>query len=104
MTVVERYQDGYQSVQQHVFYAGNQPSNQVNVDVVGYVGPYISVNVPQTGQPSGGQILIDSQDEGFDPNAGPEGYGDPYGEQGTILIDSASDGFDPMAPVQGEAI
>lgn len=125
VTVVERYPDGYQSVQQHVFYpgytrlifiadavgrhtltfyAGNQPSNQVNVDVVGYGGPYISVNVPHTGQPSGGQILVDSQDEGFDPTAEPEVYGDPYLEPGRILIDSASDGFDPLAPVQGEAI
>ncbi|HEX7445860.1 MAG TPA: hypothetical protein VF300_05670 [Methanothrix sp.] len=125
VTVVERYPDGYQSVQQYVFYpgytrlvfiadsvgrhtltfyTGNQPSNQVNVDVLGYGGSYVSVNVSQTGQPSGGQILIDSQDEGFDPNAGPEGYGDPYGEPGRILIDSAANGFDPTEPVQGEAI
>ncbi len=125
VTVVERYPDGYQSVQQYVFYpgytslvfeadavgrhtltfyAGNQPSNQVNVDVVGYSGSYISVNVPQTWQPSSGRILIDSQYGGFDPNAGPEGYSDPYAGPGTILIDSASGGFDPMAPVQGEAI
>lgn len=125
VTVVERYPDGYQSVQQYVFYpgytrlvfiadavgrhtltfyAGNQPSNQVNVDVVAYGGPYIYGNMPPSGQPSHGQILIDSQDAGFDPNAEPEGYGDPYLEPGTILIDSAADGFDPMAPVPGEAI
>jgi hypothetical protein len=124
-TVVERYPDGYQSVQQYVFYpgytrlvftadsvgrhtltfyTGNQPSNQVNVDVVGYGGSYISGNVPQSGQPPYGQILIDSQDAGFDPNAEPEGYSDPYAGPGTILVDSAANGFDPTAPVQGEAI
>ena len=86
------------------FYARNQPSNQVNVDVVGYCGSYMSGNVPQAWQPSRGQILIDSQDEGFNPDAEPEGYGDPYLEPGTILIDSVSQGFDPMAPVRGEAI
>jgi hypothetical protein len=124
-TVVERYPDGYQSVQQEVFYpgytrlvftadsvgrhtltfyTGNQPSNQVNVDVVGYGSSYVSVNVPQSGQPHYGQILIDSQDAGFDPNAEPEGYGNPYAGPGTILVDSAANGFDPTAPVQGEAI
>ncbi len=127
-TVVERYPDGYQSVQQYVFYpgytrlvfiadsvgrhtltfyTGNQPSNQVNVDVLGYGGTYISGNVPQSG-PSHyvhyGQTLIDSQDAGFDPNAGPEGYGDPYAGPGTILSDSTANGFNPTAPVQGEAI
>ena len=124
-TVVERYPDGYESVQQYVFYPGytrlvfitdsvgrhtitfytdNQPSNQVNVDVVGYGGSYISGNVPQSGQPHYGQILIDSQDAGFDPNAEPEGYGDPYAGPGTTQIDSTANGFDPTAPVQGETI
>ncbi len=125
MTVVETYSDGYQSVQQYVFYpgytrlifvadavgrhtltfyAGNQPSNPVYVDVTAYGGAYVSGNVPQAGQPYSGQILIDSQYGGFDPTAEPAGYSDPYAEPGTILIDSASEGFDPLAPVKGEAI
>lgn len=123
--VVERYPDGYQSVQQYVFYPGytrlvfeadtlgrhtiafyveGQASNPVVVDVVAYGGSQIPVNVPQSGPPSHGQIMIDSQDAGFDPNAMPEGYGHPYQEPGTIRIDSADSGFDPMAPVPGEAI
>jgi hypothetical protein len=120
-TVVETYPNGYQSVNQHYFYAGytqlvfladavgrhtltfysgNQPSNSVIVDVVPYSSSYTYGNVPQSGLPPYGQILIDSQDAGFNPNAGPGGYGEP----GSILIDSAYDGFDPTAPVTGEVI
>ena len=51
-----------------------------------------------------GAILIDSTDQGFDPNAPVQGYDDPYGQLPEIFIDSAEDGFDPTAPPLGEMI
>ncbi len=51
-----------------------------------------------------GAILIDSTDQGFDPNAPVQGYDDPYSQLPEIFIDSAEDGFDPTAVPQGEMI
>lgn len=127
VTVVEVYPNGYQHVNNYQFHPGytqlyfwadvvgrhtltfntyGQKSNSIVVDVVPYNGPYVPRYTPPAGYPitSTGQILVDSADQGFNPNAPPEGYNEPSTQPGRILVDSTANGFDPTAPPQGEAI
>jgi hypothetical protein len=51
-----------------------------------------------------GGILIDSADQGFNPNSHIGGYDDTSAKPGRILVDSTENGFNPTAPPLGEAI
>lgn len=113
-TVVEIYPDGYQAADSYQFhpgytrlifwadavgrhtlsyYANGQQSNSIIVDVLpGYTDPYpVPVRGVSADPYEPGEILIDSQQAGFDPNAGP------------ILVDNQEQGFMSDA-AQGEPI
>ncbi|VVB64924.1 Uncharacterised protein [uncultured archaeon] len=102
------------------FYINGHYSNAIAFDVIPYGGSYVSGYTSTAGLPysisgrnqgfgsntfsGSGRILIDSSDQGFDPNAPPEGYSNSYTQSGRILVDSSNQGFDPLATPIGEAI
>jgi hypothetical protein len=59
------------------------------------------------GSPGKGQIMIDSQQKGFNPDPNDQSWEGTRGgdsSSGTTYIDSVSEGFYPYGSAQGEGI